>query len=88
MRLETPVFTGNRLQVIDTGNPQVLGYVRIHDHHRALIFANFGDEEQSLSGNLARLYGLGYSFTNLLTGKTQPLTDIRLEPCGFVCLSA
>ena len=88
LRLGYSVFSGSQLQVIDTGNQHVLGYVRLHEHQRALIFANFSEVEQSLPGNLLRLYGLGYSFVNLISGKSYPLADVQLEPFGFLCLSA
>ncbi len=88
MRLDNPVFSGSELRVIDTGNPQVLGFVRIHGNQRALVFANFSEQEQLISGNLLRLYGLGYAFVDLQTGEAFPLEDFLLEPCGFTCLGA
>jgi amylosucrase len=88
MRVDNPVFSGSELRVIDTGNPQVLGYVRIFGNHRALVFANFSEKEQVISGNLLRLYGLGYSFVDLQSGVSFPLADVRLEPFGFTCLAA
>jgi len=39
MRVQHPVFAGQEMQVINTANPHVLGYVRLHDHERVLVFA-------------------------------------------------
>jgi amylosucrase len=88
LRLRNPVFAGQAMQVINTGNPHVLGYVRLHDHQRALVFANFSEEEQPLPGNLLRLYGLGYQLTDMLTRKAIAVQDFTLDPLGFICLLA
>jgi glycosidase len=86
MRQENGAFSGRELRVIDTGNPQVLGFVRIYQNQRALVFANFSEQEQRIPGNLLRLYGLGYALRDLLSGEEIPLGDIHLEPCGVACL--
>jgi glycosidase len=88
LRLGNPVFAGLKMQVINTGNPHVLGYVRLHDHQRALIFANFSEETQILSGNLLRVYGLGYQLTDMLTGVAVAVQDLTIQPLGFICLLA
>jgi amylosucrase len=69
LRMDNPVFAGQEIQVINTGNPHVLGYVRLQDHQRALVFANFSEEAQDLPGNLLRMYGLGDQLTDMFTGK-------------------
>jgi glycosidase len=86
MRQENAAFSGSELRVIDTGNPQVLGFVRIYQNQRALVFANFSEQAQRIPGNLLRLYGLGYALRDLLTGEEISLGDIHLEPCGVACL--
>jgi amylosucrase len=88
LRLGNPVFAGQEMQVINTGNPHVLGYVRLHDHQRALVFANFSEEEQTLSGNLLRVYGLGYQLTDMLTGKEVTAQDLKVQPLELICLLA
>lgn len=88
LRLGNPVFAGQEMQVINTGNPHVLGYVRLHDHQRALVFANFSEEEQTLSGNLLRMYGLGYQLTDMLTGKEVKAQDLKVQPLELICLLA
>jgi hypothetical protein len=88
LRLENSVFSGQEMQVINTGNPHVLGYVRLHEHQRALIFANFSEETQSLPGNLLRLYGLGYQLRDMFSGKDFTIQDWTIQPFELRCLRA
>ena len=84
LRKENPVFSGGDLQVMETGNPYVLGYMCAGKEGRVLVFANFSEEPQSLPPNLVRLYGLNYTFRNLMTGQPMPPGDICLEGCDFL----
>jgi glycosidase len=86
LRKQHPVFAGAEMEVIDTGNEHVLGYVRISGGQRALLFANFSEQEQVLPANLLRLYGLSYTFRDLLSGAELSLQDITLSPYQFLCL--
>jgi amylosucrase len=88
LRKETLAFSGGQLQVMNTSNPHVLGYVRTYQHSSVLVFANFTEGEQMISANQLRLYGLSYQFTDLISGDVYPLKDLVLPPFGFVCLAA
>lgn len=93
LRLANPVFGGSRMEVADTANQAVLGYVRILEGQnlkagRILIFANFSEKSQVVLANQLRLYGLSYQFTDLFTGKEFPLQDLLLEPYELACLRA
>jgi amylosucrase len=88
MRKEHPVFSGNQMAVIPTGNDHVLGYMRVFGSQRALVFANFSENQQTLPANLLRLYGLSYQFTDLISGKAIPSKDLDLEPYQFICLKS
>jgi amylosucrase len=88
LRQQTPAFTGGQLQVMNTGNPHVLGYVRTHQHDSVLVFANFSESEQTVSANQLRLYGLSYQFVDLISAEAYPLQDLVLPSFGFVCLAA
>jgi amylosucrase len=79
-------FSGQKMQVIDTGNAHVLGYARLHENERALIFANFSEKEEIIAVNQLRLYGLGYRFVDLVNGQEIPYADLKLAPCQFLCL--
>ena len=83
---EEAAFAGNDMQVMNVGNDHVLGYVRQHEGKRVLVLANFSEQAQTLSGNLLRLYGLSYTFTDLVTGQTIAAGDLELRPLGFMCL--
>jgi len=88
MRLQHAAFNGQEVQIIDTGNPHVLGFVRISASQRVLIFTNFSEQEQTLPAYLLRLYGLSYQYENLLGGKTVPAVDINLSPLDFLVIAS
>ncbi len=58
------------MEVIESGNPHLFGYVRHHDGQRLLIVANFTEQPQELDANRLRIYGLGYHFADLVSGQT------------------
>jgi len=87
LRKSNPVFSGGEMQVIDTGSDFILGYLRAHNSHRALIFANFSEQEQIISASLLRLYGLSYTFVDLLQEIEIPFADLKLAPYQLACLS-
>ncbi len=86
LRAANPVFSGNDLQVMNLGNPHVLGYVRSSAGQRALVLANFSEQPQTVPANLLRLYGMSYSFNDLVRGEPLSIMDLVLEPLGFLCL--
>ena len=87
-RENCPALAGNETDFIETGNPHVFGYVRRHGGSRLLVLANFSERWQRIPANELRLYGLSYSFTDLVTGKEVSLKDdLLLEPYGFVWLA-
>ena len=86
MRKTNTVFTGQEMQVIDTGNSNILGFVRSHIGQRVIIMANFSEREQVVPANLLRLYGLGYMFVDLLSGDKLAAQDITLAPLDFRAL--
>jgi len=88
LRKEHEVFSGIDLEVMDTDNEHVLGYIRLSDDQRVLILANFSESEQTISANILLLYGLSYKFTDLMSGENVPLGDVILNPYQFLCLMA
>jgi amylosucrase len=79
-------FAGNDMQVMNVGNDHVLGYVRQHAGRRVLVLANFSEQAQSVPGNLLRVYGLSYTFTDLVTGQSIAAGDLELGPFSLMCL--
>jgi glycosidase len=87
LRKSHPIFSGGEMQIIDTGNESVFGYLRTHGNERALVFANFSEQEHTIPANLLRLYGLGYEFKDLRKDETRPFADLTLAPYQFICLA-
>jgi amylosucrase len=80
-------FAGNEMEIIEPGNEHVFGYVRHHDGERMLALANFSAQSQTVGANTVRLYGLSYSYRDLVTGEEISLNnDLVLEPYRFVWL--
>ena len=88
MRKQTPAFGGNTNSILNTDNPHVLAYMRPFENQRILVFANFSEHPQLIPGNLLRLYGLGYSFRDLMDGQLVELADLNLSAYDFRCLVA
>ena len=88
LRKSEPAFSGSEMQIMQTGNDHVFGYVRVHKSQRVLVLANFSEAEQTIPDNLLRLYGLSYSFRNLLEAEPQEIQPIRMTPYQFICLGS
>lgn len=86
LRMKNPAFSGDELEVMTTGNDQLLGFVRQGAGQRLLLLANFSEAEQALAANQLRLYGLGYTFRDLLNQADIPYGDLYLAPYAFTCL--
>jgi amylosucrase len=88
VRRATPALADGDMEVVDVANPHVFCFVRHHDAGRVLVLANFSEAEQSIPANEARLYGLGYTFRDLLSGDTLNLhDDIHLPPYCLMWLT-
>ena len=90
LRQAHPLLAGVATDPVDPGNDHVLGYVRRHapDPGRLLVLANFTERDQPVAANQLRLHGLGYAFTDLVTG--DPIAadaDLALAPYQFVWLA-
>jgi amylosucrase len=86
-RKESPAFCGGDTEIVDTGNPHVLGYVRQSLGQRILVLASFSEQEQRIAANDLRVHGLSYAFVDLVSGRQSMATeDLTLEPLSFVWL--
>ncbi len=88
LRLQHAAFNGQDVQIIDTSNPHVLGFVRVSASQRVLIFTNFSEQEQTVPANLLRLYGLSYQYENLLSKGIFPAGDLNLSPLDFLAIAS
>lgn len=81
VRKSLPALAGQNMELMNTGNGHVLGFVRFHDSHRLIVLANFSDMEQTIAGNMLRTAGLGRFFEDAISSATYPTsTDIQLKP--------
>jgi amylosucrase len=87
LRKRTPAFAGQATEIIHVDSPNVFAYIRYDGVQRVLILANFKEEALFIEFNELRLYGLGYSFTDLVSGnKIGEGKGLVLEPYQFVWL--
>lgn len=87
LRKEHAALADGEMDVIPTNNDHVFGYVRRYQSQRLLVLANFTEREQTVAANEIRLQGLGYAFTDLVSGRTITVAeDLHLEPYQFVWL--
>lgn len=88
LRKRHPGFGGGATEVMSTGSEHVLGYIRQAEGQRILVLANFSEQEQPLSENVFRVYGLGYGFQDLLRGEPFAARDLVLGPYESLFLLA
>ncbi len=87
LRKRHPAFGGKETEIIHTSNPHVFGYVRSDGAERMVVLCNFQEAEQHIPANELRIYGLGYQFTDLVTGQpVSPQEGLRLGPYQFAWL--
>ncbi len=86
LRKGLPAFSGQEIQMINTGSSHLLGYVRPHENQSLLVFANFSEREQVLPANLLRLYGMSYQYDDLLRDRQIPPGDVGLGPYEFLVI--
>jgi amylosucrase len=89
IRKEQAAFAGGNLEVFDTGNTHLLGYIRQQGGCRITCVANFSERPQALGANQLRLHGLGYQFCDLNAGVTLGADQtLSVAPYQFLWLEA
>jgi amylosucrase len=87
LRRTQPAFWGGAMELVESGNDQIFGFVRSHGGQRLLALANFSERPQSIDANRVRVYGSGYHFTDITCGETRDANAaLILEPYQFVWL--
>ena len=87
LRRTQPAFWGGAMELVESANDQVFGFVRNHGGQRLLALANFSERPQAIDANRVRVYGSGYRFTDLASGEARSANEaLRLEPYQFVWL--
>jgi glycosidase len=80
LRKEHPVFAGSELEIISTENEHVLGFVRTHGDKRAVIFANFSENEQVLPARILTQYNCHPAQIILGLSQFAPQKELTLAP--------
>lgn len=89
LRKQHAAFAGGMMQVVDTGNDHVLGFLRLKGAERVLVLANFTERDQTVAANHLRTHGLSYSYTDLVTEEQIGLEqDVLLDPYRFMWLTS
>lgn len=87
LRKATPALAGQSMELVNTSNTHVLGYLRIREGHRMIVLANFAGEPQTVEGNKLRTAGLGRFFEDVIQNKTYTTSEpVVLEPYQILWL--
>ncbi len=87
LRKQQPAISDSETAFVETGNGHLFGYVRHGAGQRLFVVASFSPHPQEMDANLLRVYGVGYRFTDLITGQTHTAEQpLRLEPYQCVWL--
>ena len=89
LRKSIPALSGIDMQIFDTHNPHVLGFIKMYEGFRLIVIANFSDSTQLLKGNTLRTAGLGRYFNDRITDQTIPTSeDLPLDPYQLMWLES
>jgi len=88
LRKTNAVFSGSEMEVVETGSPHVLGYLRRKGTTRLLALANFSEQPQEIPENVLRLSLLGYEYYNYQTGELLAGDPLIMEAYDFLCLAS
>ncbi|HHP7233854.1 MAG TPA: alpha-amylase family glycosyl hydrolase [Desulfobacterales bacterium] len=87
LRKAIPAFYNGGMQVIDTGNPHLFGFVRRSADQRVVVVNNFSPHPQVITDERLSACGCRGNAVDLVTGTTRPKdTERLLGPYGFVWL--
>ncbi|WFB34867.1 alpha-amylase family glycosyl hydrolase [Kiritimatiellota bacterium B12222] len=67
MRSHTEALRENHMKLIDTENEHVLGYLRWHEGHRLIVFANFSENAQEVPVRELRRQGYAHFMRDLFS---------------------
>lgn len=87
-RQRTPAFRNGAMEVFDTGNRHVFGFVRGHKTQRVWVINNFSEHPQTLPASDLGSWGLPKTNTDLVSGQTIRVRDkLILKPYQFMWLT-
>ncbi|MEM7784737.1 MAG: amylosucrase [Planctomycetota bacterium] len=87
LRKSTSALAGQEMDIFETGNPHLLGFVRRNEGDRLIVLANFSDSTQSIGSIFVRTVGFSRFFKDLIEDKEVNASDkIELSPYQFLWL--
>ncbi|HSM61013.1 MAG TPA: hypothetical protein VK849_09460 [Longimicrobiales bacterium] len=88
LRTQNRAFRGTNMELADTGNDRVLGFVRSQGDSVVFALANFGEREQRLEARRLRQIGLRKTAVDLYAGRTVTATrELVLAPYQLMVLA-
>jgi amylosucrase len=88
LRQEHEALYDGAMEVVESGNPHLFGFVRSHSGQRVLVLANFAEQPQLFEANRLRVYGPGYRFRDLVSEREYTAgAALTLEPYELLWLS-
>ena len=87
LRKALPALAGQAMELFNTLNEHVLGYLRVRNGHRLIVLANFSEDPQAVVGNVLRTAGLGRFFVDRIQDtKFSTSEPVKLEPYQILWL--
>lgn len=87
LRKAIPAFRNGGMEVVDTGNPHLFGFVRRAAHQRVLVVNNFSPHTQFMPQERLAACDCRGSVVDLISGGfASAAADLALGPYGFVWL--
>ncbi|MCF8069756.1 MAG: amylosucrase [Desulfobacterales bacterium] len=89
IRKKTPAFQNADMDVFDTGNDHLFGFIRKNNNNRrVMVIANFSEKKQKVKLSHMDSCDMLKKYQDLITGNIISCgSDLELEPYGFVWLS-
>ena len=88
LRKEHAAFSGSNLELLQTENDHVLGYVRAQAGQQLVVFANFSENQQLVFGGVLKKHALMLSRRLYGQGQLSSAGDIDLKPYDFLVFEA
>jgi amylosucrase len=84
LRKRLPAFAGGELEIIQSENEHVLGFTRTHAGKRAMIFANFSENQQTVQARIIEQYSVQNKKPLHGISQTSAQSKIVIEPLDFL----
>jgi len=86
LRKEHEAFSGGNLELIQTKNEHVLGFVRLQEGKRVFLFANFSEDQQVVSSEVLEMQALQLAQRLYGQGQLSPSGNLTLLPYDLLVL--